>query len=190
MNPRIPDRGDGAVIMAFVRKMNPIRDPERYTDEYWADLHVELRIHQRIAEIACLIGMFVGFFLPWYLTGTFQGWDIGIGFGLMVIFPLCYIFTVGLYKGLHRTLERYADYTTMMFAIPWRAQFYWIGLPALLIALICVVGRVAYPVDIRKHTNTTEQTGPANHRPFGTSGMAPAYSASRAGAMPEASGDS
>jgi len=87
MNPRIPDRGDGAVIMAFVRKMNPIRDPERYTDEYWADLHVELRIHQRIAEIACLIGMFVGFFLPWYLTGTFQGWDIGIGFGLMVIFP-------------------------------------------------------------------------------------------------------
>jgi len=33
-------------------------------------------------------------------------------------------------------------------------------------------------------------TGPANHRPFGTSGMAPADSASRAGAMPEASGDS
>ena len=30
-----------------------------------------------------------------------------------------------------------------------------------------------------------EQTVPANHRPFGTSGMAPADSASRAGTMPE-----
>jgi hypothetical protein len=42
--------------------------------------------------------------------------------------------------------------------------------------------------NIRKQK--VEQTGPANHRPFGTSGMAPADSASRAGAMPEASGDS
>jgi len=36
----------------------------------------------------------------------------------------------------------------------------------------------------------SEQTGPANHRPSGTSVMAPADPASRAGAMPEASGDS
>lgn len=36
----------------------------------------------------------------------------------------------------------------------------------------------------------TEQTRPANPRPFGTSGMSPANSASRAGDMPEASGDS
>jgi len=35
-----------------------------------------------------------------------------------------------------------------------------------------------------------EQASPANHRPFGTSGMASANSASRAEAMPEASGDS
>jgi len=38
--------------------------------------------------------------------------------------------------------------------------------------------------------NKAEQTSPANHRPFGTSGTAPASSASRAGAVPEASGDS
>jgi len=36
----------------------------------------------------------------------------------------------------------------------------------------------------------TQQTSPANHRPSGTSGMASAGSASRAEAMPEASGDS
>jgi len=36
----------------------------------------------------------------------------------------------------------------------------------------------------------SEQASPANHRPFGTSGMAPADSAPRAGATPEASGDS
>jgi hypothetical protein len=35
-----------------------------------------------------------------------------------------------------------------------------------------------------------EQTGAANSRPFGTSVMSPANSASRAGAMPEASGNS
>ena len=35
-----------------------------------------------------------------------------------------------------------------------------------------------------------EQADPANRHPSGTSGMAPADSASRAGAMPEASGDS
>jgi len=38
--------------------------------------------------------------------------------------------------------------------------------------------------------NEAEQTSPANHRPFGTSGMSSADSASRAEAMPEASGDS
>jgi len=36
----------------------------------------------------------------------------------------------------------------------------------------------------------SEQTDAANRHPFGTSGMAPADPASRAGAMPEASGDS
>jgi len=41
-----------------------------------------------------------------------------------------------------------------------------------------------------KEVGETEQTSSANHRPFGTSGMAPADSAPRAGAMPEASGDS
>ena len=35
-----------------------------------------------------------------------------------------------------------------------------------------------------------EPTDGANPRPFGTSGMSPAHSAARAGAMPEASGDS
>ena len=34
-----------------------------------------------------------------------------------------------------------------------------------------------------------QQASPANHRPFGTSGMAPAF-ASRAEAIEEASGDS
>ena len=37
--------------------------------------------------------------------------------------------------------------------------------------------------------NEAEQSGPANHRPFGTSGMSPADSASRAGVMPKASDD-
>ncbi len=36
----------------------------------------------------------------------------------------------------------------------------------------------------------SEQTDAANRHPFGTSGMAPANPAARAGAMPEASGDS
>jgi len=36
----------------------------------------------------------------------------------------------------------------------------------------------------------SQQTSPANHRPFGTPGMASADSAARAEAMPEASGDS
>jgi len=39
-------------------------------------------------------------------------------------------------------------------------------------------------------TEESEQTGPANPRPSGTSGMAPADSASRAGDTPEASRDS
>jgi len=50
------------------------------------------------------------------------------------------------------------------------------------------------PVDAAKRRTydikEAEQTSPANHRPFGTSGMAPADPASRAGATPEASGDS
>lgn len=41
-----------------------------------------------------------------------------------------------------------------------------------------------------KRKNETEQTDGANPRPCGTSGMSPADSASRAGVMPEASGDS
>jgi len=36
----------------------------------------------------------------------------------------------------------------------------------------------------------SELASPANHRPFGTSGMASADSAARAEAMPESSGDS
>jgi len=38
--------------------------------------------------------------------------------------------------------------------------------------------------------NKIEQASPANHRHFGTSGMASADFAARAEAMPEASGDS
>jgi hypothetical protein len=38
--------------------------------------------------------------------------------------------------------------------------------------------------------NKSEQASPANRHPSGTSGMAPANPASRAGAMPEAIGDS
>jgi len=43
---------------------------------------------------------------------------------------------------------------------------------------------------LSKEIYKIEQPSPVNHRPFGTSGMASADSASRAEAMPEASGDS
>ncbi len=45
-------------------------------------------------------------------------------------------------------------------------------------------------INRRINTLKSEQASPANHRPFGTSGMSPADSASRAGDTPEASGDS
>ena len=46
-----------------------------------------------------------------------------------------------------------------------------------------------YPIEnIFLEGNESQQTGPANHRPFGTSGMASADYAARAEAMPEASG--
>ena len=59
---------------------------------------------------------------------------------------------------------------------------------------LCTIPIRAFSSDVEKskfiEKVKCEQTGPANHRPSGTSGMPPADSASRAGAMPEASGDS
>jgi hypothetical protein len=63
------------------------------------------------------------------------------------------------------------------------------GLYAAFIYMI-FLGSAAVVFWVLAAKNKVEQTGPANHRPFVTSGMAPADSASRAGAMPEASGDS
>ena len=62
---------------------------------------------------------------------------------------------------------------------------------------VCLVGLIFWIAvgfglffALRTDKDKSEQTDPANRHPFGTSGMAPADPASRAGAMPEASGDS
>jgi len=78
------------------------------------------------------------------------------------------------------------------------------GIPSSLVAFVCflpiaflfvanasyteISGLEARIRDLEK--KKVEQASPANHRPSGTSGMASANSASRAEAMPEASGDS
>jgi len=55
--------------------------------------------------------------------------------------------------------------------------------------IVCIVICSALLLSIKLQKNA-EQTSPANHRPFETSGTASADSAARAEAMPEASGDS
>jgi len=156
MTPRVPDRGDGAVIMALLRRLNPVRDAARYTDEYWGSLHMEFRFHQRMAEATCFLAMLAGFFLPWYVTGSFQPWDLGLGLALTVAAPLLYILLIAVYKNTGSTWSRYADYSTMMYAIPWKAQLKWLGFPILAIGLVCLIGRTAYPVDLSKLPGKTE----------------------------------
>jgi hypothetical protein len=51
------------------------------------------------------------------------------------------------------------------------------------------IHKTAVQVDFHKQTNEAEQTGAVNPHAFGTFVMPPADSASRAGAMPKASGD-
>ena len=73
-----------------------------------------------------------------------------------------------------------------------------IGLPAILAFLSALSIWPGFWIYSRFRTTrieyikpkNTERASPANHRPSGTSGMASANSASRAKAMPEASGDS
>jgi len=78
------------------------------------------------------------------------------------------------------------------------------GIPSSLVAFVCflpiaflfvanasyteISGLEARIRDLEK--KKAEQASPANHRLFGTSGMASANSAARAEAMPEANGDS
>jgi hypothetical protein len=146
MKPRCPDRGEGAILMALLRKLNPVKNPSRFTDEYWSRLHAEFRVHQGVAEAICILGLIAGLFGPLYFIRSFQPWDIGLGFGLMVLAPLSYISALGLNKGVAKTWQGYADYSTMMYGLPWKAQCYWLLLPALVLGAICLYGRIAYPI--------------------------------------------
>ena len=151
MNPRKADVGDGAILMKLIRRLNPVRDSDRYTDAYWENVEKELRIHQGVAEGICVVGLILGLFLPLFVTGTYQGWDIGIGFGAMVVLPLTYQVVVCCGKGFRTTFQRWRDYSTMMHAIPWKAQFVWLYLPCLVLFAICIVGRTGVAKVILSH---------------------------------------
>jgi hypothetical protein len=158
-----------AILLKLIRAMIPAFDESRFTDEYWQDVHCEFRRHQTIAQALSLLGFFAGFLLPFALTGTLQGWDIGIAFGMMIIVPFSYQLIICGIKGFPRTYFRWSDYSTMMYAIPWRVQFRWMYCPILGIALICIVGRVTFPRDLRdKPIRTEEPDASANrNQPIG-----------------------
>jgi hypothetical protein len=144
MKPRRPDFGKGAILLKLIRRLSPVRDESRFTDSYWDDVYRELRWYQVIAEVLCVAGLMIGFFLPMAVTGAFHGWDIGIGFGLMVLLPCAYLLVVCAAKGFKRTYSRWADYSTMMYAIPWKSQQL-VYCTVLAIGFICLVGRATFP---------------------------------------------
>ena len=148
MEPRRPDVGQGGFLLDLIRRLSPVKDGRRFSDQYWEDVRSELKIHQGVAEFICVTGLIAGFFIPLTLTGTFQSWDIGIGFGLMVILPLSYQIGVCCFKGFRETYQRWADYSTMMYAIPWKTQIRWMYAPMILVFAVCVVGRILFPHDL------------------------------------------
>lgn len=149
--------------MQLFRRIAPIRDATRFTNEYWEVLKSEFRFHKRIAEIACIAGLIGGLFLPFAVTGNIQSWDIGFGFAMMAALPLGYVLTICSLMGFEETYQRWSDFSTMEYAIPWKVQLC-VYLAIIALGLACLVGRSVLPHDIREPPNETRIRG--SHAPF------------------------
>ena len=143
--------------MMLFRALSPVSNSPRFTDDYWDDLHGDLHIHQGIAEFFCVVGLIVGGLGPTMVSGNFQGWDLGIAFAAMVVCPLTYQFVVCAFKGFNETYQRWSDYSTMMYAIPWRSQLR-VYLIIVGIGVVCVAGRAFYPSDPTGETTKPNKT--------------------------------
>jgi hypothetical protein len=142
MTPRIPDAGPGAFLILMLRRWFPVRDAARYTDAYWQDVKKECGLHIALGQLLFPIGLIAGIFLFPTIKGGFTAWDLGVGFGAGVALAFGYQLLVCAVKGFASAFEKMADYSTMMYGIPWHAQFRGFYVPCLFVGIVCAIGRV------------------------------------------------
>ena len=150
MKPKHTDRGNAGLVTKFIRWLSPIDavDAKRLTEDHWDNVRAEFSTHQGVAEGLCLAGLIGWIFTAAILLRPFQPWDLGIAFGLMVTLPLLYIVVVCWLKTSDSAYQRWCDYSTMKYAIPWATQLYWLYVPIAVIGVVSVIGRFVFPLPI------------------------------------------
>ena len=125
MRPKNYEYGSTGLVLKALRWLCPVdsKTQQRLTDLQWSALSSEFTRHQNIAQGLCLVGL-LGYTLTMAIAfrPIFDAWDIGIALGLMVLSPLVYILVVCLFKGFRQAYSRWADFSTIKFAIPWSVQ--------------------------------------------------------------------
>jgi hypothetical protein len=142
MTPRVPDVGPGALVIRGLRRFYPVTDTERFTDVYWKELQKDCALHVAIGQFFFPLGFVVGAFLFPALKGGFTGWDVGVGFGAGIALAFGYQLTVCAVKGFAGAFKKMSDYSTMLYGIPWNAQFKIGYAPFLLAGFLCAAGRL------------------------------------------------
>ena len=150
LKPKHTDFGSVGLVTKLIRWLSPIDDAtkSRLTEERWNSVRAEFSVHQGIAEGLCLAGLIGWIFTAASVFRPIQPWDIGIAFGLMVTCPLCCIFAICFLKTFSSAYQRWADYSTMKYAIPWSTQLWWLYAPTAAIGAISAIGRLAFPIHL------------------------------------------